>query len=248
MTQITTKTCTKCKIEKSIIEFQKRKDRKSGFKSYCKRCDADRSSDYARKNRELVNEKSRCYYALNKNEIIKKKSIYATENKEKIYKNKRDRYNENATIRDKKTQYRLKNKIIIVKNKLEYHKKRMANDPVYAMKRRIIYILSNSFRSNGYTKKSRTHEILGCSFEYFKNYFEAQFKDGMSWENRSKWEIDHIIPLASAKTEDDVIRLNHYTNLQPLWAIDNKRKSDKMPPKHIQNKIALAYAKATEEI
>ena len=73
-----------------------------------------------------------------------------------------------------------------------------------------------------------THEILGCNWDEFKIYLEKQFQLGMSWKNRSEWHIDHIIPLASAKTEEDVIRLNHYTNLQPLWAADNLRKSDKM--------------------
>ena len=50
----------------------------------------------------------------------------------------------------------------------------------------------------------------------------------MTWENRSDWHIDHIIPIASAITEEDVIRLNHYTNLRPLWAKDNLAKGAKM--------------------
>ena len=64
----------------------------------------------------------------------------------------------------------------------------------------------------------------------------------MTWENRSEWEIDHIIPLASATTEEDVIRLNHYTNLRPLWTIDNQSKRDKMPNKSIQNSVRTKYA------
>ena len=52
--------------------------------------------------------------------------------------------------------------------------------------------------------------------------------DGMSWANRGEWHIDHIIPLSSAKTEEDVIRLNHYTNFRPLWKEDNQIKSNKI--------------------
>jgi len=83
--------------------------------------------------------------------------------------------------------------------------------------------------NNGFTKKSRSYEILGCSFDYFKNHIESKFTDGMTWENRSKWHIDHIIPISSAKTEAEILKLNHYTNLQPLWAADNIRKGNKMP-------------------
>jgi hypothetical protein len=51
----------------------------------------------------------------------------------------------------------------------------------------------------------------------------------MSWANRGKWHVDHIVPLASAKTIDGIIRLNHYTNLRPLWASDNLKKGTQMP-------------------
>jgi hypothetical protein len=60
-------------------------------------------------------------------------------------------------------------------------------------------------------------------------HLESKFVDGMSWDNRSRWHIDHIMPLASAKTEEELVALCHYTNLQPLWAAENLRKSDKLP-------------------
>jgi hypothetical protein len=64
-----------------------------------------------------------------------------------------------------------------------------------------------------------------------KLHIEKQFKPGMNWLNHSLhgWHIDHIIPMASATTEEEVIKLNHYTNLQPLWASENIKKSNKMP-------------------
>ena len=49
----------------------------------------------------------------------------------------------------------------------------------------------------------------------------------MSWENHGEWHIDHKKPLASAKTEEELKKLCHYTNLQPLWALDNIRKGAK---------------------
>lgn len=105
---------------------------------------------------------------------------------------------------------------------------KVANDPLFALIGRCRARVNQVFRINEYTKRSRTYEIIGCSYDFLMGYIETKFQLGMSWENRSEWHIDHIIPLASAKTEEDVIRLNHYTNLQPLWAADNIRKSDKM--------------------
>jgi hypothetical protein len=52
----------------------------------------------------------------------------------------------------------------------------------------------------------------------------------MNWNNRGLyngtenygWDLDHIIPLSSAKTEGEVIKLNHYTNIQPLCSYVNR--------------------------
>jgi hypothetical protein len=57
---------------------------------------------------------------------------------------------------------------------------------------------------------------------------EEKFTEGMSWDNKNEWHIDHIIPLSSAQTEEELYKLCHYTNLQPLWAEDNLRKSNKI--------------------
>ena len=78
-----------------------------------------------------------------------------------------------------------------------------------------------------FQKKTKTYCILGCSFEEFKTHIEHQFKDGMSWENYGKWEYDHITPVSWAITEDEIVKLNHYSNLQPLWREENIAKSNK---------------------
>jgi hypothetical protein len=73
---------------------------------------------------------------------------------------------------------------------------------------------------------------LGCSIEEFKRYIESLWQPGMSWDNWSKdgWHIDHIAPLSSfdLTNVEDFKKACHYTNLQPLWAYDNFRKSDKL--------------------
>lgn len=104
----------------------------------------------------------------------------------------------------------------------------MKDNPVYALDRRVRSLISCSFRRRGFTKRSKTYEILGCSWEEFTLHIERQFLKGMNWENRSEWHIDHIIPISTATTEDDVIALNHVSNLRPIWATDNLSKSDKI--------------------
>jgi len=73
----------------------------------------------------------------------------------------------------------------------------------------------------------KSEEILGCSIIEFKNYIQNQFKDGMSCENRKDWHLYHKIPVSWATSEDEIIRLNHYSNFQPLWVVENLRKGNR---------------------
>ena len=81
-----------------------------------------------------------------------------------------------------------------------------------------------------FNRNKSSQEIIGCDIEYFKTYISSQFKEGMNWENYGYygWHIDHIIPLSSAINDDEIYKLCHYTNLQPLWAEDNIKKSNKI--------------------
>lgn len=97
--------------------------------------------------------------------------------------------------------------------------------------------INETFKNNGYYKKSKTQEILGCSFEELKHYLESKFEPWMNWENRGLyngdfnygWDIDHIIPLSSGNSEEDITKLSHYKNLQPLCSkINRDIKKDKL--------------------
>ena len=69
-----------------------------------------------------------------------------------------------------------------------------------------------------------TEAILGETFDNVRLHIEKQFKDGMSWDNFGEWHIDHIIPLSSGKNREEIVELNNYKNLQPLWAKENLQK------------------------
>jgi len=81
---------------------------------------------------------------------------------------------------------------------------------------------------NGNLHKEKTLKLLCCTIEQFRSYLEPKFTTGMSWSNYGEWHIDHIKPCISYDMSDPVQQAAcfHYTNLQPLWAIDNLKKGD----------------------
>ena len=107
-------------------------------------------------------------------------------------------------------------------------KERRKTDVIYGLVNDVRYRIWFYLKSNNITKKNRTFDIVGCTPQFLKKHLETQFINGMTWDNRSEWPIDHIIPLSSAKTEDELYKLCHYKNLQPLWAEDNLKKSNKI--------------------
>lgn len=164
---------------------------------------------------EKVKNQRNSYYQKNKEVILCKFRDYYQKNKEKLKYRSRSNYTNN--------------KERAIAWSTNHIRKKRKEDNLFYLSQKIRRLILHSLTNKGFTKKSRTYEILGCGFEDFKKHIESQFADGMSWENRFGWHIDHIIPISSANTEEDVIRLNHYTNLQPLWAADNIRKGNKMP-------------------
>lgn len=183
-----------------------------------------KSKEYNLKNKDEIKKKNKEYYSENKDEIAIKGKLYRLKNVDKIKISKNKYYVENKDdINIKGKEYKLNNKES--RNKRE--RERRGTEPLHKLKCNIRGLIGFSIRNNGYSKKSRTYEILGCSYEDFKIHLEQQFTEGMTWESLGKWHLDHIIPISSAKTEEEVIKLNHYTNFQPLWAIDNLIKGNK---------------------
>ena len=145
-----------------------------------------------------------------------KRKKYLKENKEKISKKGKEYYQKNIEKMNRKV--------------YERRKRKMKNDLVYRLKIKLRKKIRESLKNNGYTKKSNTYTILGCSYEDFKLYIESQFEDWMGWDNYGLyngeenygWDLDHIVPLSSAQCEEDIIRLNHYSNIQPLCSYINR--------------------------
>lgn len=138
--------------------------------------------------------------------------------------------------REYEKKYREKNIDKLKKYQCEYVKKRKENDFLYKFKHNVRSNIKHAFKrgKNHFTKDAKTEIILGCKIEFFKTYIESLFKKGMTYENHGEWHLDHIIPISSATNEEDVIKLCHYTNYQPLWAFDNFSKGKKIIQKQLK--------------
>lgn len=112
------------------------------------------------------------------------------------------------------------------------HKEKRDNDPVFATAHRIRRMTAFAFERKGYRKSGTTEQLLGCSWEELKTHIESKFLPGMDWSNRHLWHVDHITPLASAKTVEEVEKLCKWHNLQPLWREDNLKKGAKLLSAH----------------
>lgn len=193
------KICTKCKQEKSINNFCKHKGSKDGLQSNCRQC----ASVSSKKWKENNLEKSKLSHKIS----YKKNKIY----KEKI------------PFDIRKQQLK------------EYQNEWMKNkrkDPLVKLNNSVMHSIWKSLTKNNIKKTNRTLEILGLeNWDKFKNYIESQFTEGMNWNNYGKtrdcWSIDHIIPKSKASTLEEIKKLNHYTNLRPMWHIENIKKSNK---------------------
>ena len=147
--------------------------------------------------------------------------------------NKRYREANKEAASEYHKQYSKANRAALAEKAARYKRKRRENDPFFKLNHNIACLIRVSISNGGYTKKSKTHEILGCSFEEYQQHIEAQFTDGMSWERMSEIHIDHRLPLAAANTEAELLALNHHRNLQPMWAADNRAKGSSYCPKEL---------------
>jgi len=233
-----TRVCNKCKIEKKLEEFAKDKNRKEGYQYTCKSC----FKQYRTKNkekmilyRELHKEErkkyDKLYYEINKKLIKEKYKKYYLDNKDKRIKNSTEWNNNHKEYRK---EYGKKWRKEHPNYKNEYEKERLKNDLFYRFISNIRGLIRKSFKRQGFSKSSHTYEILGIDYQDGLNYFFENAKlrypdfEPKDFLEKNKYHIDHIVPLVTAKTVEDVIRLCHYTNLQLLTKEDNLLKNSKI--------------------
>jgi len=157
--------------------------------------------DERQEKKYLIKETKKKYYEKNKEKVLESAKKYREDNKDKVRISKK-----NSTL------------------------KRFKTDGMFRLTNQLRKYVKRYFNQTNRSKK--TYEIVGCDPKYLKEYIEKKFETWMNWDNygygEGKWVIDHIIPLSSAKTKDELYVLCHYSNLQPLSWRDNMVKSNKI--------------------
>ena len=196
MSNLIIKVCSKCHEPKELSFFAKSKTSLYGVRGDCNLCRSKQSTLYYEKNKEKIDSTN------------------------KIFRDNNKDYFQN---------YRLVNK----DNRKIYINNRLKNDKLFKLSLNIRNLIRQSIKRNGYSKDSKTTDILGCSFEEFKLHIESFWEPWMNWGNHGNWnglpteintawDIDHKIPVSSATTEEELMNLNHYSNLQPLCSYTNR--------------------------
>lgn len=242
------KICTKCKIEKPFSEFHKCKGKKFNLTSACKLCRNKHSRDksaeighdvlYRReleKDPEGYKSKRKEYYKRNaerekaRSKWHREKDPEATKERRKAeYQRNKKRYIDSAVSWNKENKDRRRD---ILRNYQERNK----NNPEYIAIQRARKMVERVLSLTGERKAKRTFEILGYGKEDLVAHIESLFEDGMSWDNKGEWHIDHIVPVSELVSlgVTDPKKINALNNLRPMWASENLSKGDKfelLPP------------------
>lgn len=249
------KKCKTCGEVKPKSEFQNAGGGK-WLQPYCKPCDKARKESHRKENIDKYVQKGKERYERTKKLVPpEQKIINRKEAAKKIseyYKRVRVHLSEDEIKRRKRQNninYMLRHKDTLKEKKKKYAKSEKAKERARQKQAEqmsdIGFRMKKNLRGRVYVALKRgcksigTMELLGCTIDEFKSYFESKFTDGMSWDKYMEGgiHIDHIVPciMFDLTSEEQQKICFHYTNLQPLWAIDNLKKGVSLNYKPSQN-------------
>ena len=200
------KLCRKCGVEKPLAFFGEHSRNADGLRYQCKACENMAAKvNGAKEEAQLLRKQSQQKYrASEKGSLVRKAH----------------------DVQYRKTAHR---KEYLKAYTKDYFANRMQADPLFKLACKTRKLLNIGVKKQGFSKNSKTANVLGCDFEFFQLYLEMQFAPDMCWDNFGEWHIDHVYPIAQAKTIEEFNALNHFMNFQPMWARYNIIKSDMLP-------------------
>ena len=228
------KKCSKCGEVKSLDEFYNHKIGKNGKRHECKICTINLNKEYYKKNKEKFSQHAKEYYKKNKEKILLQSKEYNKKNKEynkeyykEYYKNNKEKEKKRRVLYRKKNKdkillYRKKNK----RKKLKYLKERKKIDPIFKLRGCISSNIYGALKAQGYTKNTKTFNILKCEYNFFMDWLNGKASNAYTY-GIGDLQLDHVIPISLAETEDEAILLSHYSNYQLLSADENLAKSNR---------------------
>lgn len=238
------KVCGRCNIEKKGEEFPKRIKGDGKYvwlRLQCYECMREIYAERYAKNSKIVIQRNKMYAEKNKDAVLSRGKIWRHKNKEIESVKRKERYaNTSEIVKQRRREYYLNNKEKVIAANKKYekcnlakirqrqrnnHNKRKEQDLDYVLIRKLRGRVLSALKNN--YKGDKTRKLIGCDIDFLKNHLENKFTEGMTWENIGFWQIDHIRPCASydlGVVENQRLCFN-YKNLQPLWAVDNNKKS-----------------------
>lgn len=151
------------------------------------------------------------------NQCYSCRTEYRDKNKKKISLQQKKKYQKNKEkIKKYKQEYRKKPENKARRNK--NNKERYKEDPQHRLLHSARCRLNQALKAQGIKKTKTTMTLCGCTLNTLKRHIEKQFTDGMSWNLRSSFHIDHIVPCAAFNLSDEIEQgaCFWYVNLQPL--------------------------------
>lgn len=137
-----------------------------------------------------------------------------------------------ALTKEQKVKKAIKDKQWVANNKAKvneykriYKANRMKTDPNFKLLNLLRSRLYHSFKASQWIKSDKREALLGADIITVKAHIESLFTNDMNWYNMGEWHIDHILPIGKCESLEEMVNRCHYKNLQPLWAIDNLKKS-----------------------
>lgn len=149
-------------------------------------------------------------------------------------------YHKDTYINGSKSKYYIDNRDRCLETAKSRNSNNFLTNSLYKCNEMIRCNIRRSIKTLHYKDSSDIAKILGCNFESFFNHMQSLFVEDMYWSNHGEWVIDHILPISMANSIRDVLILNHYTNIQPLWKSDNYKKSKKLPENFLEEFFELS--------